>query len=111
MPSCHPDCSGIDASGCFLCGNGRREAEEECDQLDFSADACEVVSDETGGPVLCTPDCRVDRSLRWRCGNGRVDPGEQCDDGGREPGDGCSPDCSLELGSPEEALSKPGARS
>jgi len=31
------------------------------------------------------------------CGNGVVEPGERCDDGNLNEGDGCSPDCELEL--------------
>ncbi|MGD8759696.1 MAG: DUF4215 domain-containing protein [Anaerolineales bacterium] len=34
------------------------------------------------------------------CGDGNLDLGEECDDGNNEPGDGCSPDCMLELPPP-----------
>ncbi len=32
------------------------------------------------------------------CGNGLIESGEECDDGNRLPGDGCSPDCTIEPG-------------
>ncbi|TNF31764.1 MAG: hypothetical protein EP329_11855, partial [Deltaproteobacteria bacterium] len=32
------------------------------------------------------------------CGDGTVDANEACDDGNVEPGDGCSPQCRLEIG-------------
>ena len=33
------------------------------------------------------------------CGNGEPEPGygEECDDGNQQPGDGCDPDCFLEI--------------
>src|SRR5689334_8750892 len=30
------------------------------------------------------------------CGNAKMDPGEDCDDGNVNPGDGCSPQCTIE---------------
>jgi cysteine-rich repeat protein len=61
------------------CGDGVRDAGEECDDgtgnSDTAADACRTT---------CT---------QARCGDGVVDAGEGCDDGNMRPNDGCSPTC------------------
>lgn len=65
-----------------VCGNGRVEEGEVCDDgNNFPGDGC-------------SPDCQSDES----CGNGIVDPGEQCDDGNNVSGDGCSSVCLIESG-------------
>lgn len=62
------------------CGNGRREAGEDCD------DANLLDNDS------CLSTCRA-----ARCGDGKLwDFQEACDDGNDEPGDGCSPECTIE---------------
>ncbi len=33
----------------------------------------------------------------YPCGNGTLDPGEQCDDGNAAAGDGCRPNCTIEV--------------
>lgn len=49
--------------------------------------------------VLDDPDGEIDApELPPACGDGRVDDGERCDDANIEPGDGCAPDCQIELG-------------
>lgn len=61
-----------------VCGNGKREASEACDDGNaLSGDGCDALclSDET-------------------CGNGYRDPGEVCDDGNTWKDD-CSADCSV----------------
>lgn len=35
---------------------------------------------------------------RYVCGNGDNEPYEECDDGNTRRGDGCDPDCQLEVG-------------
>jgi len=69
-----------DAGGCSslcrpeVCGNGRQECLEECD--DFNTDPCDG----------CSPSCIVER-----CGNGVVECGEECDEGEANgtPGSAC----------------------
>lgn len=54
-----------------VCGNGEREADEECDNDDdANCVDCKLVP-----PALC--------------GNGNVEAGEECDDGNDDPTDGC----------------------
>jgi cysteine-rich repeat protein len=48
----------------------------------------------------CCPDGGAyfqDQDCPSVCGNGHLEPGEQCDDGNHRPGDGCSPDCQVEM--------------
>lgn len=75
---------GICSAGACVaagCGNGLREATEQCDdgnRTDRDGCAANCLSDET-------------------CGNGFLDTlmGEACDDGNDVPGDGCQADCVL----------------
>jgi cysteine-rich repeat protein len=64
-----------------VCGDGRVEGEEVCDDGEFNAHY-----------GFCGGRCDGPHLL---CGDGRVDPPETCDDGNSEPGDGCEPDCQL----------------
>ena len=59
-----------------VCGNGRVEDGEACDDGN---------DDNTDG---CTNECEL-----ARCGDGFVQAGEQCDDGNDDPTDGCLNDC------------------
>ncbi len=62
-----------------LCGDGRIEGDEVCDDGPLNAryDHCSADCD---GPHLA-------------CGDGRTDGPEECDDGNLTDGDGCSADC------------------
>lgn len=62
-----------------ICGNGKREPSEQCDDGD---------DDNNNG---CNIICKLPS-----CGNGLTEKGETCDDGGNESGDGCSATCQLE---------------
>ncbi len=62
------------------CGNGVRDAGEECDGLEDPACV-----------GLCRSDC-----ICGHCGNGTIDAPEQCDDGNNANGDGCDADCVTE---------------
>jgi cysteine-rich repeat protein len=65
-----------------VCGNGRVEPGEECDDGRLN-----------GTPGHCDSNCTFPR-----CGNGVLDPGEQCDDGNTDNCDGCSSTCTIETG-------------
>lgn len=67
-----------------LCGDGRIQGAEECDD---GAENSNLASD------ACRTSCRLPY-----CGDGVVDSGEDCDDGGRYGGDGCDPGCRVETG-------------
>jgi cysteine-rich repeat protein len=93
-----------------VCGDGTREASEECDDGNvFAADGCspsctrEACGNGRIDPnescdrgtangnvpdALCRPDCTL-----GRCGDGIRDTGEECDDGNRTDGDGCTNRC------------------
>lgn len=87
-----------------VCGNGRREGTEACDDHNLeSGDGCnaQCSSSEQCGNAFVDPgeecdgtsDCRAE-CLLVRCGNALPDPGEVCDDGNLVAGDGCTPDCA-----------------
>jgi cysteine-rich repeat protein len=57
-----------------------------------------VILADAGSPLACDARCHYDRTGCFRCGNGRIDPGEDCDDGNTESGDGCSATCASECG-------------
>ncbi len=63
------------------CGNGTREACEDCDDGN--------TQDGDG----CSAACEVEQAV---CGNGVKEPGEDCDDGNTQDGDGCSATCTSE---------------
>lgn len=96
-----------------ICGNGRVEPTEQCDDgNDDNQDGCNVLClfpvcgngavelgeqcDDTTlpNPAGCSADC-----VYMVCGNKRVEKelGEECDDGNLKSGDGCSPCCKFEM--------------
>jgi cysteine-rich repeat protein len=81
------------------CGNGVREADEECDGGDLGGYSCGNFCAD-GGQLRCSTTCMFDRSGCQTCGNNRREGGEICDGtdlGGQTcPGGGtlaCAPDC------------------
>lgn len=82
-------------AGLFVCGNGKLEKGEECDDAN--------TADGDG----CSHNCLLE-GFPDTCGNGKIDSktlangtvvSEQCDDGNKVDGDGCSSKC-LREGSP-----------
>ena len=73
-----------------FCGDGIVQAEEACDTGAALSDS---------EPDACRTTCQ-----QAHCGDAVVDltAGESCDDANGWGGDGCSPSCSAELGSPEQ---------
>lgn len=101
QPTCNddPDCESGKCDKAKLvcvplCGNGRADAGEQCDDGNMiNNDTCSNRCERT-----CTDDstcdCDEDRGVcRPLCGNGRIDPGEGCDDGNREDRDSCNNTC------------------
>jgi cysteine-rich repeat protein len=80
--SCGPDCRILSP----LCGDGKLDPGEECDDGDAN-------TDERDG--ACRTNCS-----RMRCGDGIVDMGEECDDGNLYTGDGCDRLCRREIAPP-----------
>jgi cysteine-rich repeat protein len=72
-----------------VCGDGRVEGDEVCDDGKDNA-----TYDHCGG--------RCDGPHLY-CGDGRVDPPETCDDGNKTAGDGCD-DCRLEGGEEDAGM-------
>ncbi|MBM4359168.1 MAG: DUF4215 domain-containing protein, partial [Deltaproteobacteria bacterium] len=65
-----------------VCGDGKVEAPETCDD------------GNTDGGDGCSETCETEPSEN--CGDAKVDPGEECDDGNQIAGDGCSETCETE---------------
>lgn len=71
-----------DGGGGPLCGNGIRDANEQCDDGNlFAGDGCNQY-------------CFIEA---YECGNGIKEIGEQCDDGNLSNNDGCTAICTLEI--------------
>jgi cysteine-rich repeat protein len=68
---------------CPVCGDGKVEGDEECDDGN--------IIDGDG----CNATCEIEVAI---CGNGKVEGNEKCDDGNTSAIDGCSPTCQLECG-------------
>ncbi|HEY6178029.1 MAG TPA: DUF4215 domain-containing protein [Kofleriaceae bacterium] len=100
-----PLCRGLPM--CAVCGDGRREGNEECDDGNLvDGDGCDHNCRPTGrgnGVVTAGEGCDdgnlVDgdgcdhNCLPTGCGNGVVTAGEGCDDGNLVDGDGCDHNC------------------
>lgn len=89
----HCEDSVCKSGSAIVCGNGRIEPGEACDDNNkVNGDGCSstcVVENNyscNGEPSVC----------QKLCGNGVKDPGEACDDGNVQGGDGCSPTCTVE---------------
>ena len=93
----------------LVCGDGRQEAGEECDDGNFNNDdACSVAcrlsycrnglldsGEECDDGNYLSGDGCENNCTRPRCGNGILDVGEQCDDGNPADGDGCDRNCGI----------------
>ncbi|HEY2773102.1 MAG TPA: DUF4215 domain-containing protein [Candidatus Binatia bacterium] len=92
-----------------VCGNGRVEPTEVCDDGNpVSGDGCDSNCTPTGcgnGIVTAGEACDDGNRADWDgcqadctttlCGNAVVDAGEACDDGNHKSGDGCDANCTL----------------
>ena len=62
-----------------VCGNGKREYQEECDGDDFGSLTCDAIQPFSGGVIKCDSNCALDTRECFHCGNGFIEPGETCD--------------------------------
>ncbi|HWB76506.1 MAG TPA: lamin tail domain-containing protein [Nannocystaceae bacterium] len=70
----------IDSSGCFSCGDGVVQGDEECDGPPVDdAGAALVCESAPEVPLGCSAECTIDDSACPVCGNDVVEPGEACD--------------------------------
>jgi cysteine-rich repeat protein len=76
--------AGAAGASDVVCGNGRREGEEECDD------------DNTEDGDGCDAECVAEETAS-ACGDGMAQGDEECDDGDLEPGDGCDAECREEV--------------
>ena len=60
------------------CGNGVRDAGEECDGSDLGGATCVSLGYDAGS-LVCTAACLLDESGCRACGNGVRESGEECD--------------------------------
>jgi cysteine-rich repeat protein len=84
-----------DATTPAVCGNGKFEAEEVCDDGNTdAADGCSADCREVDPDYLCLNAGEACTRV-VTCGNGIIEGSEICDDGEPTPksGDGCSDDC------------------
>lgn len=95
--ACDGECR-FDDSACTDCGNNRAEIGEPCDGTDLGGQTCQTVVGLASGTLACTASCQLDVSGCFECGTGILEADEECDDGNLDPGDGCSPTCSQEIG-------------
>jgi cysteine-rich repeat protein len=71
------------------CGNGMREAGEQCDDGNtVSGDGCSA---------FCQNEETIVASVST-CGNGLIEAGEQCDDANEDDNDTCSSSCTITEG-------------
>jgi len=78
-----------------LCGDGRVDSPETCDDGNRVTESCSYGSFRC---TVCDSGCRLVSGITSRCGDGKVASPETCDDGNRNPGDGCNSNCGIEPG-------------
>ncbi|MFO0555239.1 MAG: hypothetical protein U0271_43075 [Polyangiaceae bacterium] len=76
------------------CGDGTRNANEECDGNDFGGLNCAAFGYVNAAGLVCNDSCTIDAAgCKPECGNGVIEPGEECDGG-----PGCSGNCTTQTG-------------
>jgi large repetitive protein len=79
-----------------VCGNGKLEATEQCDDGNVMIyDGCTGCLVEEGYSCIRQPSI-CSRTMETSCGDGIIVFGEQCDDGNAKDEDGCSRHCAVE---------------
>jgi hypothetical protein len=88
MLVCDINCAFIATSSCYTCGNGLREAVEECDSGDFSGKSC-LNYGYNSGTLSCTGGCLVNLQNCYSTGlQGGTQPTQGGGGGGGSRGGG-----------------------
>lgn len=79
--ACAADCSSLDESGCYRCGDGKVNGKETCDVYQQVTKTCEEHDNKySGGALGCKKDCSgYDVSGCAWCGDGKITGKEVCD--------------------------------
>src|SRR4051812_17175306 len=77
-----------------VCGDAKKNGDEECDAADFGGATCASLGLDKG-TITCRRLCTIDTSacVPIECGNDVLEEGESCDDGNLVDGDGCDSNC------------------
>jgi cysteine-rich repeat protein len=89
----------VQAATASACGNGWREAGEECDDGNNAvSDGCGIACSVEMGWACATSAPGQPDGCSAGCGNLTLAGVEECDDGNVMAGDGCGPSCRVEVG-------------
>jgi len=80
---CLNDCSDYNTNGCYTCGNGYKEEEEECDGSDLGGLTCLSYGHNTGN-LSCTATCMI--NIMGCSSVGLDEPGDEGSQGGSSGG-------------------------
>lgn len=97
--ACEDDCSAFDTSNCYTCGNGAKEAVEECDGADLGGLTCINLGYQEG-LLSCTADCKLNTT---DCIPAESEPGVA---GGGASGGGIGNTSGFNPGSEDELVTK-----
>ena len=75
--SCTAGCT-FDETGCFKCGDKKKNGAEQCDAADMGSATCKS-QNFIGGTLTCGNACKLDTSKCHNCGNAKINGSEQCD--------------------------------
>ncbi len=82
--TCTASCT-LNETGCSDCGDNVLESPEACEHRDTASTADDLFSATCislgydGGSVICRPNCTIDDSACFGCGDGLISGTEQCD--------------------------------